>query len=140
VVIEPLMKNPDGGDLSEYKVFSFNGHAQVVRVDRGTVVDGKAFSHYDRAWNYLDATFIISGDVRRKGRAEPRPQFLPEILRVAELLTQGVDFARVDLIDDSGQLRVGEITNYPTAGDFEFVPTDFSEWFGKDWIPDYRHS
>jgi len=140
VVIEPLMKNPDGRDLSEYKAFCFNGHAQVIRVDRGRVVGGKAFSHYDRAWNYLDATFISSGDVRRKGRAEPRPQFLPEILRVAELLTQGVDFARVDLIDDSGQLRVGEITNYPTAGDFEFVPTDFSEWFGKDWIPDYRHS
>lgn len=138
VVIEPLMKNPDGGDLSEYKAFCFNGHAQVVRIDRGRVVGGKTFSHYDREWNYLNATFVETGYAHPIGSPEPRPKFLPEIIRVAELLTQGVDFARVDLIDDSGQLRVGEITNYPTAGNFDFVPPEFSEWFGKDWIPNHR--
>jgi hypothetical protein len=138
VVIEPLMKNPDGGDLSEYKAFCFDGHAQVIRVDRGRVVGGKTFSHYDREWNQLRATLVETGYAHPIGKVEPRPDFLPEIIRVAELLTQGVDFARVDLIDDSGQLRVGEITNYPTAGNFEFVPPEFSEWFGKDWIPNYR--
>ena len=138
VVIEPLMRNSRGGDLAEYKAFCFHGQVQVIRVDRGTVSGGKRFSHYDREWNYLNATFVEAGHVHENSTPEPRPTFLTEIIRIAELLSQGVDFARVDLIDDAGNLRVGEITNYPTAGNFTFVPPDFSEWFGKDWIPSYR--
>ena len=140
IVIEPLMKSPGGGNLNEYKVFCFNGQAQVLRVDTGTVTRGKSFSHYDHTWRYLNATFIEAGHVHTNGKPQERPAFLSEIIRVAELLTTDVDFARVDLIDDAGQLRVGEITSYPTAGNFDFDPPEFSEWFGKDWVPQYRRA
>jgi hypothetical protein len=40
-------------------------------------------------------------------------------------------------MEENGSLRVGEITNYPTAGQFVFSPKDFGVWFGKDWQPRY---
>ena len=137
VVVEPLITSPDGGPPREYKVFCFNGHAQVIRVDHGSVSGGKDFTHYDREWNHLDVDFIESGHLRSQGVREEQPAFLSELIRVSELLTDDVDFARVDLIDDNGSLRVGEITNYPTAGSFAFSPADFGDWFGKDWRPHY---
>jgi hypothetical protein len=137
VVVEPLIASATGGPPHEYKVFCVNGHAQVIRLDQGSVSGGKVFTHYDREWNHLDADFIEAGHRHQQGAVEREPAFLAELLGVAERLTDDVDFARVDLIDDNGSLRVGEITNYPTAGNFDFIPADFSHWFGKDWLPDY---
>jgi len=139
VVVEPLIASANGGPPQEYKVFCFNGWAQVIRVDHGSVSGGKVFTHFDREWNHLDAAFVEAGHRHAQGSVQSEPPFLAELLRVAERLTYDVDFARVDVIDDNGSLRVGEITNYPTAGNFEFIPSDFSEWFGKDWIPSYGH-
>lgn len=138
VVVEPLLVSRDGGPLREYKVFCFHGRAQVIRVDQGSVSGGKVFTHYDCAWNHLDVDFIEAGRRHDRGMPESEPPFLADVLRVAERLTDDVDFARVDLIDDNGSLRVGEITNYPTAGNFDFSPAEFAVWFGKDWLPSYR--
>ena len=137
VVVEPLITGPNGGPPREYKVFCFNGHAQVIRVDHGSVAGGKVFTHYDRDWNHLDVDFIETGYLHSQGAREGKPAFLSDLIHVSERLTDGVDFARVDLIDDNGSLRVGEITNYPTAGNFAFSPADFGDWFGKDWNPRY---
>ena len=138
VVVEPLMASRDGGPPREYKVFCFNGRAQVIRFDRGLVGSAKAFTHYDRQWSQFDVDFIVGGYRHTRGAVESKPTFLSDLLRVAERLTDDVDFARVDFIDDNGLLRVGEITNYPTAGNFDFSSADFAAWFGKDWLPNYR--
>jgi len=137
VVVEPLMTSQDGGPPREYKVFCFNGHAQVIRVDFGSVTGGKVFTHYDREWNHLDVDFIETGHRHTQGDLESKPAFLSDLMSVAERLTDDVDFARVDFMEDNGALRVGEITNYPTAGQFDFSPTEFGVWFGQDWQPRY---
>jgi hypothetical protein len=131
------MASRDGGPPREYKVFCFDGHAQVIRFWRGSVTGGKVFTHYDREWNHLDADFIEAGHRRTQGDLESKPTFLADLIRVAERLTDDVDFARVDFMEENGSLRVGEITNYPSAGQVDFSPKDFGVWFGKDWQPRY---
>lgn len=137
--VEEFLPSPPGEFLSEFKAFVFNGRVQMIRVDRGTV-QGKSFAHYDREWNFLPVTFIEPGlSPHRSAPAETRPRFLDELINLSEALMRGHDFARVDFLHDSVSLRVGEITNYPTAGNFDYVPESFSVWLGKSWMPSYSH-
>lgn len=140
IFIEEFLNSQSDGALSEYKAFVINGHVQVIRVDRGNVSLGKSFAHYGREWNYHPVTFIEAGHPHNILPEEPPPPFLDQIIRISEKLMEGVDFARVDFLDDGGELKIGEITNYPTAGNFDFDPPSFSEWFGISWRPEYSHS
>ena len=67
------------------------------------------------------------------------PAFGADFVALAEQLMSGIDFGRVDCIVDNGVLRVGEITNYPTAGEYSYTPESFNAVIGHGWNPNYKH-
>lgn len=59
---------------------------------------------------------------------EIMPVDLNEMISIAEQLSDGFKFLRVDLYNIKGKIYFGELTFYPAAGMGAFVP---EEWDGK---------
>ena len=63
----------------------------------------------------------------------PSPPNLDRMLEIAARLGQPFDFMRVDLYDDDGVLKFGELTPYPCSGLGRFDPASFDTELGKAW-------
>ncbi len=55
------------------------------------------------------------------------------MISVAERLSEGLDFVRVDLYDVSNRIVFGELTNYPDAGKERFDPQEWDAPIGSYW-------
>jgi hypothetical protein len=53
---------------------------------------------------------------------------------MAELLSEKMDFARVDLYNVDGRIVFSEVTNYPAAGSSLWLPATFEKQMGDWWI------
>lgn len=61
---------------------------------------------------------------------EVMPGNLIEMIKVAEELSKGFKFLRVDLYNVKGKIYFGELTFYPAAGMGAFVPDEWDEKLG----------
>ena len=59
------------------------------------------------------------------------------MIDVAERLSAGVDFVRVDLYETRNGVKFGELTNYPEGGSGPFTPSELNVEFGRRWNPYY---
>lgn len=60
------------------------------------------------------------------------PEHLDEMLRVARILSEGIDFVRIDLYDLKGRVYFGEMTFSPACGIFPYMTDQFiSEMGGR---------
>lgn len=55
------------------------------------------------------------------------------MIRIAELLSKDISFARIDLYEVEGKVWFGEITLYPAAGYAKFSPDEWNRTLG-DWL------
>lgn len=58
------------------------------------------------------------------------PENLNEMIAIAEKLSYGFKFLRVDLYNVKGKIYFGELTFYPAAGVGVFVPKEWDEKLG----------
>src|SRR5262249_35429444 len=112
----------------DYKVFCFSGTARFIQAifDRHTCCNGIS---YDRELNVLDLRYP---DYPRKFAA-PVPANPAQMLSIAERLSDGVDFVRVDLYDLGDRVVFGELTNYPGGLLDRFYPQEWDATFGSYW-------
>lgn len=61
------------------------------------------------------------------------PDNLSEMIDVAEKLSSGFKFLRVDLYNVKGKIYFGEQTFYPAAGMGAFMPEEWDEKIGE-WL------
>lgn len=128
LLVEELLAGPDGDLPSDCKVFVFHGRATYVQVDGGRF-GARTQDFFDRDWVRLDLSGGHPG-------AEPppvRPARLDQILTMAEKLSVGSDFVRVDLFDLPDRLVVGELTSSPAGGHSPFHPESWNSVFGSHW-------
>jgi len=64
------------------------------------------------------------------------PDNLTDMIKVAEELSKGFKFLRVDLYNVKDKIYFGELTFYPAAGMGAFVPEEWDEKLGN-WIKLY---
>lgn len=72
---------------------------------------------YSRDWTALN--FCLSSEL---GKITPPPNNLSKLIEVAEQMSSGFNFVRIDLYTDGKTIFVGEITNAHQAGLGRFVP------------------
>ena len=126
-VVEHLLEH-DGKIPNDYKLFCFDGVVRFIQVD------GDRFSEhhqdfFDRDWNWLDVTLAFPNHATPPAR----PALLDDMIRVAERLSAGVDFVRVDLYAVGDRVKFGELTVYPQSGKAVFKPTEWDTTFGAAW-------
>lgn len=61
---------------------------------------------------------------------EIMPENLNEMISIAEQLSDGFKFLRVDLYNVKGRIYFGELTFYPSSGMTPFVPKEWDEKLG----------
>jgi hypothetical protein len=130
ILVEELLKQPDGQLAMNYRVFVFHGRARLVQVDV-LQRDGWRCNHYLPDWSPVEV------QIRHPpaDKAFSRPHRLARMLEVAEALGRETDFVRVDLYEVEGRVVFGELTNYPLGGRGGVVPQWFDIELGRWWSP-----
>ena len=119
----------------EYKLWCFNGIVKFIKIEimDGFSENGKTEHQYGKYFypDWTPADFKTIGD-------EPpyeikRSQKLKLLIKLAEKLASEFKFVRVDFFEtNSGELKFGEMTLSPAAGNVHFIPesknTEFGSW------------
>jgi hypothetical protein len=125
-LVEELL-GPPGSPPPDYKIFVFNGKADLIEmVNR---YDGDRQRLYRPDWTPLE---VLDGP-RSRVPVAPRPPGLDRLLDIAEQLGQPFDFIRVDLYDVRGSIVFGELTPYPCGGLERLRPASFDAELGERW-------
>lgn len=119
-------KSSVDGDLKDYKFMCFNGkvHCSFVCSERKT--DLKV-SFFDRDWMPMP----FERHYPRSNKPIPKPVHYEEMIRLAEVLSKGIPFVRVDFYDVEDKIYFGELTFFPGSGFEEFTPDIWDERLGS---------
>ena len=118
----------NGEELHDYKFFCFHGTVACFKVDFNRWENHKA--------NYYspDLRLIPYGEVFCPpdfGQTPPIPDNIDEMITVAEKLSSGYPFMRVDLYNIKGKIYFGEMTFYPASGLSPFTDKKFDLQLGN---------
>jgi len=125
VYAEELLRSETGGLPPDYKFFVFGGKVRLVQVDRDRFTRHTQ-ALYDEHWRFIPGTVAAA----QGGEVDP-PHSLATMIRVAEQLSAGVDFVRVDLYAIAGKAYFGELTTSPNKGLSPFEPLSLDGWLGS---------
>lgn len=128
LLAEELLLDSDGKPPRDYKLFMIEGKCAFIQVDYARF-EAHRRDLFSPRWELLPVRFVYPGsDVPGH-----RPAALDEMLAVAEKLSRGADFVRVDLYEVSARVVFGELTNYPEAALGRFDPDEFDRALGALW-------
>jgi hypothetical protein len=128
VMFEELLE-VDGEVPSDFKFFCFGGEPRFLYVTKDRL-EGVKVNFYDLDLSPLPVKYGNYDNFR--GEVEAPPNF-KGMLDVARRLAAGTDFLRVDLYNIKGQIKFGELTNYPANGRADIVPPEWDLRFGSYW-------
>ena len=130
VIAEEYMEDENTKELRDYKFFCFDGKVKCFKVDYDRFVLHRA--------NYFDpdGNLLPFGEVAYPNDPDKKivlPDTIREMEELAELLSKGFPFLRVDFYDVNEKVYFGELTFYPASG---FGPFTSDEWDLKlgQWI------
>ena len=110
IVIEALLDD-QGDSPADYDFFCFH-HGDEFDYRLAVVMPGgKRAVHFDKDWRVSEST-CTDAEV---ARVQAPPNF-DEMVHVAEKLSRGFDFLRIDLYNVAGRIFFGEVTCTPAAG------------------------
>lgn len=128
ILIEKMLKMPDGSIPNDYKFFVYHGVVHYVQVDSDRY-GAHEMAFLDRNWNKLPVV-------------KSKPQILGEVFKplsfelmveLAEKIGAQFDFVRIDFYDTRDGVFFGEATFYPAGGLGRFYPYEWDEFFGMPW-------
>lgn len=127
IIAEQLLEIPDSNDLSDYKIFCFNGEPKYIQVIQDRHAK-ETIDFYDTAWKHQE--FIGLNKSAVPGKLLPKPDNLAEMLDAARQLARNTVFLRVDLYRVDNRIYFGETTFYPASGFGSFTPEEWNNKLG----------
>lgn len=128
IIVEDLVRDPDGGLPTDYRISTYCGAPRLLACSRQLY--GATTHHYlTLDWEPVRGATVGAGAVA----PPPRPARLAEMLEIAAALSDGLDNARVDLYDGVDGVRFGEMTMYPNAGLGTYDPPQMNIVRGAFW-------
>lgn len=130
IICEQYMTDsPDAKDFTDYKFFCFDGKVDSVMVCLERSSGDTKFYFFDQNWELKRLN--VRGKNAPEGFTIPKPDCMDEMFAIAEKLSRGLPFVRVDLYQSNGQIYFGEMTFFPDSGfDANLLP-ETDEYFGK---------
>jgi len=130
IICEQYMTDtPESQDFTDYKFFCFNGKVDCVMLCLERSSGDTKFYFFDQDWNLK--RYNRRGQAAPEGFTIPKPSCMDEMFKIAEKLSAGMPFVRVDLYQSGEQVYFGELTFFPDSG-FEpnYLP-ETNEYFGS---------
>jgi hypothetical protein len=136
IIAEEALVQYNGGELVDYRCFTFHGKVKAVYVDSATTSIYRQKIFVDPNWQ----EFKINNPRQKRPYVLPeKPENFQEIIDAAERLGKDFDFIRVDLYNTTRGVILGEMSVYPMGGE-SMQPTPdpkFNKWLGDQWtLPD----
>lgn len=115
--------------LTDYKFYCFNGEAKYLYVSSGLENHSTArISFLTMDWQF--APFGRS-DYAPFEILPEQPSHFEEMVRIANHLSEGHAFLRVDMYEINGQIYFSELTFHPCSGMMPFNPQEWDEKLGN---------
>lgn len=128
IFIEELL----GLDINDFRFHCFNGAIGFIQVADATHTHNDVF---DIHWQELPFSYLNP----KSSRTPTKPQHLDTMLHIAQILSAGFDYMRVDLYSIDSRIYVGELTFTPNGGLGTFEPFSFDMYFGDLWEEARKH-
>ena len=130
ILIEKFIDFNDSQEIPDYKFMCFNGTVKCsfVCTERYSS-DGLKVTFFDRNWDVMP----FERHYPKSYVKIPKPENYEMMVELAEKLSKGIPFVRVDFYNVNGQIYFGELTFYPGSGFEEFSPEEWDYILG-DWI------
>ena len=123
---ELLISNPD---LKDYKWYCFNGKPRYCQVIQNRS-NCETIDFFDVDWNHQG--FVGLNPCVENADYEPaKPTNLEIQKNIAEVLSSGIPFVRVDLFENNGKVHFGEMTFFPANGTGGFRPNSWNLILGN---------
>ena len=90
---------------------------------------GNKFYFFDKEWQLKRLN--VRGKNAPKDFTLPKPSKMDDMFVLAEKLSQGIPFVRVDLYESEGKIYFGELTFFPDGGLDENILPEADEYFGN---------
>lgn len=128
IIIEEFI----GQDLTDYRFYCFNGKVKYIYEYENKASEDSCKPHptycnvYDENWKLQE--FKNSYD--RTPYETKKPKKLAKMIEIAEELSKGIPFIRVDLYNINEKIYFGELTFYPGSGFSKFFPEKYDYILG----------
>ena len=117
---------PDGAaDINDYKFFCFNGKPEILFVATGRSADCR-FDFFDMEFRHLDIENIHP----QSDHCVPRPKTFDQMKALAEKLSEGMKFVRIDLYEINGKVYFSEYTLFHAGGFWPMRPDAWEQKLG----------
>lgn len=127
IIAEELLDDNSGHEIQDYKFWCFNGEPKVMYItNKGKNVTE---NFYDMDFNILD----IDHGFPRRIPEFAKPEKFEEMKTLAEKLSEGFPFVRIDFFFVGGKIYFGEYTFYDWAGMQPFSQNGWDKKLGS-WI------
>ncbi len=117
------------GQLRDYKLHCFNGKCKIILVcDNRFSATGVTEDFYNTNWEHLD---IKRPGIMNSEEKIEKPDQLIEMIDLAEKISEGLAFSRIDFYVVNKKIYFGEITFFPASGFKGFEPETWDAYFGS---------
>ena len=130
IIAEKYMTDSENVDrFTDYKFFCFNGVADSVMVCIDREKGNPKFYFFNKNWELC--RYNIRGKNAAKDFSLPCPSNIKKMFEIAEQLSQGIPFVRVDLYNSNGEIYFGELTFFPDSGFDNNLLPETDRYFGS---------
>lgn len=117
ILVEEFKKDEKHSDLTDYKVWCFNGKPDFIQVFNNRTTN-KYCNNYTLDWQYFKDNRI---DLKSNPNAlDPKPVNLDKMIEYSKILSEDFPFVRVDFYEINDELYLGELTFTPNSGIFRY--------------------
>ena len=131
IICEQYMedRNSVDGELIDYKFMCFDGEVKAVYTCTNRFTDkGVNITFFDKEWIRLPfSRDYCESDLK----TIESPKTYAEMLSLAERLSEGILFSRIDFYEINKKCYFGEITFFPASGFSGFNPKEWDLKLGK---------
>lgn len=131
LIIERYIRNSQSNLTKEFRMYTFHGKVRFFRTS-ADVASGNPLYTFDEFGAPLNVRGEFDAHIA-EGSHPSLPAQWEEMKLFAEILSEGVDFVRVDFYFDGLRIYFSEITNYPLAGNVVFSPDSFNQIASSYW-------
>lgn len=131
VFAEKYLEVDEGKDLSDYKLFTFNGEPKFCYITSGRdSATGLKEDFFDMNGNLL----VLNQKGFRNAEITPLlPANYDKMIELSRRIAVGTSHLRVDYYEINGRLFIGELTFFDGGGFVPFYPDEWNRTAG-DWI------
>jgi len=130
IIAESYMEDEKQKDgLTDYKFYCFDGRPKFLYVSKGLEDHSTAkISFLNLDWSFAP---FQRGDYKGFETLPEQPAGYETMLKLAERLSKGLSFLRVDLYEIGGKIYFSELTFSPCGGVMQFVPLEWDDKIGQ---------